>query len=54
LWVHAIDDRGHGGLAKPAVWFAFTTDRRAEHPKSMLKDFRGLSGVNACETDLAG
>src|SRR5438309_10824813 len=29
------------GLAKPAVWFAFTTDRRAEHPKSMLKDFRG-------------
>src|SRR5437660_7673938 len=41
LWVHAIDDRAHGGLAKPAVWFAFTTDRRAEHPKSMLKDFRG-------------
>ena len=41
LWVHAIDDRAHGGLAKPAVWFAFTTDRRAEHPKSILKDFRG-------------
>ena len=28
LWVHAIDDRAHGGLAKPAVWFAFTPDRR--------------------------
>ena len=41
LWVHAVDDRAHGGPAKPAVWFAFTTDRRAEHPKAMLKDFRG-------------
>ena len=41
LWVHAVDDRAHGGPAKPAVWFAFTTDRRAGHPKAMLKDFRG-------------
>jgi transposase len=41
LWVHAVDDRAHGGPTKPAVWFAFTTDRRAEHPKAMLKDFRG-------------
>jgi transposase len=47
LWVHAIDDRAHGGLAKPAVWFAFTTDRRAEHPKSMLKDFRGYLQADA-------
>src|SRR5450631_410566 len=44
---HAIDDRAHGGLAKPAVWFAFTTDRRAEHPKSMLKDFRGYLQADA-------
>jgi hypothetical protein len=59
LWVHAIDDRAHGGAtnppraspagyacrslkpASPAVWFAFTPDRRAEHPRTMLKDFRG-------------
>lgn len=41
LWVHAVDDRAHGGPAKPAVWFAFTADRRAEYPKAMLKDFRG-------------
>jgi Transposase IS66 family len=34
-------------LAKPAVWFAFTTDRRAEHPKSMLKDFRGYLQADA-------
>jgi transposase len=32
LWVHAIDDRAPGGLAKPAVWFAFTTDRRLNIP----------------------
>ena len=41
LWVHAMDDRAYGGATKPAVWFAFTTDRRADHPKSILKDFRG-------------
>lgn len=41
LWVHAIDDRPHGGPTMPAVWFAFTTDRRAEHPQTLLKDFRG-------------
>jgi transposase len=47
LWVHAIDDRAHGGAAKPAVWFAFTTDRRAEHPKLMLKDFHGYLQADA-------
>jgi transposase len=47
LWVHAIDDRAHGGLTKPAVWFAFTPDRRAEHPKSMLKSFRGYLQADA-------
>lgn len=41
LWVYAIDERAHGGAVKPAVWFAFTTDRRAEHPQTILKDFRG-------------
>jgi transposase len=47
LWVHAIDDRVHGGLTKTAVWFAFTPDRHAEHPKSMLKDFRGYLQADA-------
>jgi transposase len=41
LWVHAIDDRAHAGSGKPAVWFAFTTDRKAEHPQRMLKTFVG-------------
>jgi hypothetical protein len=41
LWVHAIDDRAHAGPGKPGVWFAFTTDRKAEHPQSMLKTFEG-------------
>ena len=47
LWVHAIDERSHGGAAKPAVWFAFTTDRRAEHPQTMLKDFCGYLQADA-------
>lgn len=47
LWVHAIDDRAHGGSTKPAAWFAFTTDRRAEHPQAMLKDFRGYLQADA-------
>jgi len=41
LWVHAMDDRAYGGATNPAVWFAFTPDRRAEHPQTMLRDFRG-------------
>ena len=47
LWVHAIDDRAHGGATRPAAWFAFTTDRRAEHPQAMLKDFRGYLQADA-------
>jgi len=41
LWVHAVDDRAHAGPGKPAVWYTFTTDRKAEHPQSMLKTFEG-------------
>ena len=51
LWVYAVDDRAHSGAAKPAVkpaaWFAFTVDRRAEHPQTMLKDFRGYLQADA-------
>jgi transposase len=47
LWVHAVDDRAHAGLTPPAVWFAFTTDRKAEHPQRMLKEFKGYLQADA-------
>jgi transposase len=47
LWVHAVDDRAHAGPTPPAVWFAFTTDRKAEHPQKMLKDFKGYLQADA-------
>lgn len=36
-----MDDRAYGGATNPAVWLAFTPDRRAEHPQTMLRDFCG-------------
>jgi len=47
LWVYAVDDRAHGGAAKPAVWFDFTVDRRAEHPQRTLKDWSGALQADA-------
>ena len=47
LWVHAIDDRPHGGATPPAVWFAFTLDRKGCHPQRMLKDFKGYLQADA-------
>jgi transposase len=47
LWVYAVDDHAHGGAAKPAVWFDFTKDRRAEHPQKALKDWCGALQADA-------
>ena len=47
LWVHAVDDRAHAGPAPPAVWFAFTLDRKGEHPQRILKDFKGFLQADA-------
>lgn len=39
LWTYVRDDRPAGD--PPAVWFAYTPDRKGEHPKEHLKKFRG-------------
>ena len=41
LWTYVRDDRPAGSVAAPAVWFAYSPDRRGEHPRLHLKEFRG-------------
>jgi transposase len=41
LWTYVRDDRPAGDPTPPAVWFAYSPDRKGEHPKEHLKNFRG-------------
>lgn len=41
LWAYVRDDRPAGDLAAPAVWFAYSPDRKGEHPHRHLKTFCG-------------
>src|SRR5215471_14553461 len=41
LWTYVRDDRPAGDQIPPAVWFCYTPDRKGEHPKEHLKNFRG-------------
>jgi transposase len=41
LWTYVRDDRPAGDTAAPAVWFAYSPDRKGEHPERHLSDFRG-------------
>jgi len=42
LWAYVRDDRPAGSAEPPAVWFAYSPDRKAEHPANHLRDFRGV------------
>jgi transposase len=42
LWTYVRDERPAGGEVAPAVWFAYSPNRRGEHPQGHLKDFRGV------------
>lgn len=42
LWAYLRDERPHGGAAPPAVFYRYSPDRKAEHPKAHLRDFRGV------------
>ena len=35
LWTYVRDDRPAGDKAPPAVWFAYSPDRRGEHPVNL-------------------
>jgi transposase len=41
LWTYVRDDRPAGDQTPPAVWFAYSPDRKGEHPKAHLSQFRG-------------
>ena len=38
---HVRDDRPAGEDTAPAVWFAYSEDRKGEHPRQHLKNFKG-------------
>jgi transposase len=42
LWTYARDDRPAGDTIAPAVWFAYSVDRKGEHPKQHLSNFTGI------------
>jgi len=41
LWTYVRDDRPAGDNAAPAVWFAYSPDRKGDHPEQHLSGFRG-------------
>jgi len=41
LWTYVRDDRPAGDDSAAAVWFAYSEDRKGEHPRQHLKDFKG-------------
>ena len=42
LWTYVRDDRAAADDTPPAVWFAYSEDRKGEHPKQHLSSFSGM------------
>jgi transposase len=42
LWTYVRDDRPAGSETASAVWFAYSPDRKGEHPAGHLKNYRGI------------
>jgi hypothetical protein len=47
LWTYVRDDRPAGDMTAPAVWFAYSPDRRGEHPHRHLANFQGTLQADA-------
>lgn len=47
LWVYVRDDRNTGSSLPPAVWFAYSADRKGEHPQRHLAEYRGVLQADA-------
>lgn len=47
LWTYVRDDRPAGAETAPAVWFAYSEDRKGEHPRMHLKNFSGALQADA-------
>lgn len=46
LWCYAVDNRPWSGPGHPAAAYAYSEDRKGEHPATHLKGFRGLLQVD--------
>lgn len=42
LWTYVRDDRPAGYTTPAAVWFAYSPDRKGQHPRAHLKNFSGI------------
>jgi len=42
LWTYVRDDRPAGDTSPPAVWFAYSPNRKGDHPQRHLRDFHGI------------
>ena len=47
LWTYVRDDRPAGDATAPAVWFAYSPDRKGEHPERHLREFCGTLQADA-------
>lgn len=47
LWTYVRDDCPAGDETPPAVWFAYSEDRKGEHPRQHLTTFRGALQADA-------
>lgn len=47
LWTYVRDDRPAGESTAPAVWFAYSEDRKGDHPQQHLKQFKGALQADA-------
>ncbi len=47
LWTYVRDDRPSGSIDAPAVWFAYSPDRKGEHPQRHLAPFSGILQADA-------
>lgn len=47
LWTYVRDDRPAAGRAPPGVWYRYSPDRKGEHPRRHLQDYRGILQADA-------
>jgi transposase len=47
LWTYVRDDRPSGDQTAPAVWFAYSPDRKGERPRQHLKLYKGALQADA-------
>ncbi|HHL4704334.1 TPA: IS66 family transposase [Escherichia coli] len=47
LWTYVRDDRNAGSTLAPAVWFAYSPDRKGIHPQNHLAGYSGVLQADA-------